>query len=320
MGMETVSSTSGSLATIRLGARGSLLSRLQSGMVAEALRARFPGLTVETVIVTTSGDTIQDRPLHEFGGKGLFTKELEQALLRREVDFAVHSFKDVPVTMPLVDVSDLVIVASPRREDPRDVLASFKGKTIAELPKGAKVGTGSLRRQAQVLAARPDLDVVGIRGNVDTRVKKLKSGEYDAVVLALAGVKRAGLFDAACMTAIETDVMLPAAGQGALALQCRRADAGVIKLLSALDDAGTTLCVKVERAVVQRLNGDCHSPIAAYATLEGSDVELRVAVARRDGKPPVIRAEASAGMCEAEKAAAEVVAKLEKMGVRGMAR
>lgn len=307
-----------STSTLRLGARGSLLSRMQSGMVAETLRAKFPGLKVELVIISTSGDVIQDRPLHEFGGKGLFTKELEQALLRSEVDFAVHSFKDVPVTMPLVDVADLVLIASPPREDPRDVLASAKAKTVAELPKGAKVGTGSLRRQAQLLAARPDLQIVPIRGNVDTRIRKLKSGEYDAVILAMAGLKRSGLFDGSFMAAIEPDVLLPAAGQGALALQCRRSDAGVIKLLSSLDDPATSLCVKAERAIVQRLNGDCHSPIAAYATLEGSTLHLRAAVAHRDGRPPMLKAEASAGMCESEKAVNDVVAQLEKAGVREM--
>ena len=301
-------------ATIRLGARGSLLSRMQSGMVAETLRQKYPGMKVELVLITTSGDKIQDRPLHEFGGKGLFTKELEQALLRSEVDFAVHSFKDVPVTMPLVATEDLVIAATPRREDPRDMLASRLGKTIAALPAGARVGTGSLRRQAQVLAARPDLVVVPIRGNVDTRIRKLTSGEYDAVILACAGCKRAGLVDESYMTPLATDVLLPAAGQGALALQCRRSDTGLIRLLSGLDDPTTAMCVKAERAVVQRLNGDCHSPIAAYATVEGSTLHLRAAVARRDGQPPVIRSESEAGICDADRAVAAVVAALEAQG------
>lgn len=184
------------------------------------------GLRVEMVMVATSGDRIADRPLHEFGGKGLFTKELEQALLRGEVDMAVHSFKDVPVTMPLVDVSELVIAAVPAREDVRDVLVSEKVRRLEDLPAGARVGTGSLRRQAQVLALRPDVEVVGIRGNVDTRIRRLKGGEYEAVILAYAGVKRAGLFEAGLMTPMAVEAMVPAAGQGALALQCRRGTSG----------------------------------------------------------------------------------------------
>jgi len=275
--------------TLRLGARGSLLSRLQSGMVARELEARHPGLNVELVIISTSGDQIQDRPLHEFGGKELFTKELEQALLRGDVDFAVHSFKDVPVTMPLVDVSQLVIAAVPPREDPRDVLASMKGRSLAELPPGARVGTGSLRRQAQVLALRPDLVVMPIRGNVDTRIRKLKSGDYDAVILAYAGLKRAGLFDESFMTPIPVKAMLPAAGQGALALQCRRDKEEVRQLLYALHDSTSNLEVYLEREIVRQLNGDCHSPIAALARVRSfDDITLDVAVAARDGKPPVV--------------------------------
>lgn len=224
---------------LRLGARGSLLSREQSKMVARQLEAAHPGLRVELVIISTSGDRIQDRPLHEFGGKGLFTKELELALLRGEIDFAVHSYKDVPVTMPLVDTAQLMIAAVPAREDPRDVLASPRAKSLADLPTGAKVGTSSLRRQAQVLATRPDLTVQPIRGNVDTRLRKLASGEYDAAILAYAGVKRAGLFDAATMTILTCSEMVPAAGQGALALQCRAGDDRVRSLLAAIDDAHT---------------------------------------------------------------------------------
>ena len=203
---------------VRLGARGSLLSRLQSGMVARMVEG-LGGVKVEMVTVTTTGDRIWDRPLHEFGGKGLFTKELEQALLRGEIDFAVHSFKDVPVTMPLVDTAELVIAATPLREDPRDVLATATGMKLMELKGGARVGSGSLRRQAQVLALRPDVKVLPIRGNVDTRLKKLKAGEYDGVILAMAGMKRSGLLNPSTMVAM--DELLPAAGQGALALECR---------------------------------------------------------------------------------------------------
>jgi len=304
--------------SLRLGARGSLLSRLQSGMVARELEARHPGLKVELVIVSTSGDQIQDRPLHEFGGKGLFTKELEQALLRRDVDFAVHSFKDVPVTMPLVDIAELVICSVPVREDPRDVLASAQGKSLLELPKGARVGTGSLRRQAQVLALRPDLVVMPIRGNVDTRIRKLKAGEYDAVILAYAGLKRSGLFDATLMAPIPTDQLLPSAGQGALALQCRQDRGEVMQTLQALNDPATGQAVQLEREIVRHLNGDCHSPIAAYATFGDTHVELRAAVAARDGRPPVVRAEARVPVGAAQDAVKQVLESLRKQGAAEM--
>jgi len=300
--------------TLRLGARGSLLSRLQSGMVARALEAAHPDVRVELVIISTSGDQIQDRPLHEFGGKGLFTKELELALLRGEIDFAVHSFKDVPVTMPLVDTTELVIAAVPVREDPRDVLACMGGRSLAELPAGARVGTGSLRRQAQVLALRPDVEVLPIRGNVDTRVKKLKSGEYDAVILAMAGMKRSGLFNPAVMAGIDTDQVLPAAGQGALALQCRRDAAAVRNVLGALHDPATAQAVAMEREIVQLLHGDCHSPIGALAEIEGDIVRLRAVVARRDGRPPVIRAEVTREIRLADSAAEGVVEALTQRG------
>jgi hydroxymethylbilane synthase len=299
--------------TIRLGARGSLLSRTQAGMVARQLEAAVAGLRVEMVIVATSGDRIQDKPLHEFGGKGLFTKELEQALLRGEVDFAVHSFKDVPVTMPLVDVSELVIAAVPAREDVRDVLVSAKARRLEDLPAGAKVGTGSLRRRAQVLALRPDVQVEAIRGNVDTRIRKLRTGEYDAVILALAGVKRAGLLDEAVMTPIPVETMLPAAGQGALALQCRREDERVRGILGTLNGAAVFAAVALEREVVKLLEGDCHSPIAAYCEW-GAEVRLRVAVAGDGGVPPVWRSEVRVGVTEAGAAARRAVEGLRTQG------
>jgi hydroxymethylbilane synthase len=259
-------------------------------MIARELEATHPNLKVELVIITTSGDQIQDRPLHEFGGKGLFTKELELALLRHEVDFAVHSFKDVPVTMPLVDIADLIIASVPEREDPRDVLASPSAKSLADLPRAARVGTSSLRRQAQILALRPDLTLLPIRGNIDTRLRKLQSGQYDAIILALAGTRRAGLFDPALMTPIPEDQLLPAAGQGALALQCRRDNPGVQQILTSLNHPPTAQAADLERQIVRLLNGDCHSPIAALATFSSTTLTLRAAVAARDGHPPVIKA------------------------------
>jgi hydroxymethylbilane synthase len=304
--------------SLRLGTRGSLLARTQSQLVANALEEQHPGLRVELVILRTSGDQIKDRPLHEFGGKGLFTKELEQALLENAIDLAVHSYKDVPVTMPLVDQAGLVVAAVPAREDPRDVLAAAKATAWEDLPKGARVGTGSLRRRCQMLAARPDLKIEGVRGNIDTRLKKLADGEFDAIVLALAGLRRTTLFDEAAMTIVGPDVLLPAPGQGALALQCRKDDAATIELLGAINDPTTAQCVDAERYLVRALEGDCHSPIAALATLTGSTIQLRAAVGARDGKPPVIRAAASAAATDPTSAVDEVMRQLTRDGVEGL--
>lgn len=302
--------------TIRMGARGSMLSRMQSQWVADRLESLHAGLKVEVCIFKTSGDQIADRPLHEFGGKGLFTKELELALLDGQIDFAVHSFKDVPVTMPLVEQGDLITPAVPKREDPRDALISLvEARRIADLPRGAKVGTGSLRRQAQVLALRPDLLVANIRGNVDTRLRKLHEGEFEAVILAMAGLRRSGLFDKSLMCPVEIDEILPAAGQGALSLQCRRADRRTSELLMALNDEPTAVCVRLERQIVQRLNGDCHSPIAALATIEGDQVLLRAAVGGRDGRPPVIRAAARTPVNQGDTAVSQVTQSLIEQGV-----
>lgn len=283
---------------LKLGTRGSLLARTQSQLVAGELEKLHAGLEVELVIIRTSGDIIQDRPLHEMGGKGLFTKELELALLSGEVDFAVHSFKDVPVTMPLVEQSGLVIAATPEREDPRDVLATRavaeKPPALSKLPEGSVVGTGSLRRRCQVLAKRPDLRVEPIRGNIDTRLRRLDEGKYDAVILAMAGLRRTGLFDAARMHVLDPgSEMLPAPGQGALALQCRKDDVATQDLLKAMHDVHAAACVTAERELVNRLGGDCHSPIAALAMVEDQTMRLRAAVGARDGGVPVVYADES---------------------------
>jgi hydroxymethylbilane synthase len=324
-------------ANLRLGARGSLLSRMQSQWVADALEKAHPGLRVELILIKTTGDRITDRPLHDAGGKGLFTKEIEQALLAGEVDLAVHSYKDVPVTMPLVEQADLVIAAVPPREDPRDVLAVAVAAAIAggpgpessptpaptlrDLPPGGRVGTGSLRRRAQVLALRPDLAVLPIRGNVDTRLKKMRGGEYDAVILAAAGLRRSALFDAAEMTPIDAADMLPAAGQGALALQCRRDDARTRQLLAALHSPPDATCVDLERAVVAALEGDCHSPIAALATLDGAGtLTLTAAVAARGGEPPLLRARQSGPLAQAPALLRQVVDALKAQGAMSLLR
>jgi hydroxymethylbilane synthase len=277
--------------SLSLGTRGSMLAKAQSSLVARELEQLHPGLKVELIIVSTSGDVIADRPLQEFGGKGLFTKELEQALLDGKVDFAVHSFKDVPVTMPLVEQSNLVIAAVPKREDARDLLVCHKVSTVRQLPAGSRVGTGSLRRRCQILAGRPDLTVEPIRGNIDTRVRKLQSGDYDAVILATAGTLRAGIFDPNYMHPIDLAELIPAAGQGALALQCRKDDHKTQQFLSAMNDPVTQACVTAERELVRLLNGDCHSPIAALARPRTEDsLTLRAAVGARGGEPPIVGA------------------------------
>lgn len=300
--------------TLRLGTRGSLLARTQSLLVADALERAHPGLKVELRIVKTSGDRITDRPLHEVGGKGLFTKELELALLAGEIDFAVHSLKDMPVTMPLVDATELVTAAVPVREDPRDVLASRKGRRLLDLPAGARVGTGSLRRRCQILAVRPGLQVEPIRGNIDTRLKRLHEGQYDAVVLALAGLKRTTLFEDSFMAVLDCEELLPAPGQGALALQCRRDAAVTRSLLEALDDATTAACVSAEREVVRALQGDCRSPIAALATIKAGQITLRSVVGGRGGELPVVRASGVADRNDPQRVVAEVVQSLVQQG------
>lgn len=293
-----------------------MLARMQSQIIADLLEKKHEGLKVELVICKTTGDQIQDKPLHEVGGKGLFTKELEEALLANTIDFAVHSFKDVPVTMPLVDQAGLIIAAVPTREDVRDVLVSKQARTIVDLPNGAKVGTGSLRRRCQILALRDDFQVEMIRGNIDTRVRKLREGQFDAIILAMAGMKRSGLFDSTDMSCIMVDEMLPAAAQGALAIQCRKDDTTTRDALIVLNDPVAHRCVSLEREVVQALNGDCHSPIAVLATVEDKSIRLRAAVGARGGALPVIRAEASADFADPKPALEAVMNSLEQQNVR----
>jgi hydroxymethylbilane synthase len=294
---------------IRLGTRGSLLARSQSALVAAEIRRRRPDLQIQSIVVKTTGDKITDRPLYEAGGKGLFVKELEQALLAGEIDFAVHSCKDIPVTMPLVDSSDLIIAAIPERADPRDVLISPHA-TIDELPHNSVIGAGSLRRRCQLLARRADLRIQSIRGNIDTRVKKLRAGDFAATILAYAGLIRAGLFDPMLMHPLSLEEMLPAPGQGALALQCRKDDANTRQVLAELDDPASRVAVDAERAVVAALNCDCHSPIAVHARIENQTLHLRAALGRRDGDPPVRSASADFPLANSAEAVYAVVRQL----------
>jgi hydroxymethylbilane synthase len=236
---------------------------------------------IEIVVIKTTGDRVQDRTLSEIGGKGLFTKEIEEALLDRRIDAAVHSMKDVPTWLP----DGLVIAAILPREDSRDVLLAAEATSLAALPKGSVIGTASLRRQAQVLLARPDLRVVPLRGNVETRLRKLHQGEVDATLLALAGLRRLGLADevAAQATILSAAEMLPAAAQGAIGLEIRADDERARDIIAALDHAPSATCVAAERACLDVLDGSCRTPIGAAAEITGDQICLRALVAMPDG-------------------------------------
>jgi hydroxymethylbilane synthase len=242
---------------VRLGTRGSALALAQARLVARLLEGVEPGLTVELVEITTSGD--RGSPV---GDKSRFVKEIEEALLAGEIDIAVHSAKDVPGVLP----DGLGIVGVPEREDARDALCGVA--SLDDLPAGASVGTSSLRRRAQLLAERPDLEVTDLRGNVDTRLRKLAEGSHDAVVLAMAGLKRLGRADAG--VPLPPDLLTPAPGQGCLALEARRDDDRAAELAGRVTDAHALTCLTAERAVVETLEATCHTPVAAYATLDGS--------------------------------------------------
>ena len=245
---------------LTIGTRGSALARWQSAWVQTQLQTTWPELHCELRLFQTSGDKILDRPLPEIGGKGLFTEELESALRSGEIDIAVHSLKDLPID----NASGLIIGAIGEREDPRDALISRQYHTLHQLPRGARVGTSSLRRAAQLLAARPDLEILSLRGNVDTRLRKAMQGEYDVIVLAAAGVLRLG-FASHIAEYLSFEVMLPAPGQGAVAVQCRADDQRTIDLLRPIDHVPTRLAVSAERAFLQGLGGGCSAPVAAHA-------------------------------------------------------
>ena len=263
---------------LRLGTRKSALALWQAEYVRAALCARHPGLTVELVKITTEGDRILDRPLAMVGGKGLFIKELEQALFDRRIDLAVHSMKDLTVTLP----DGLHIAAVCEREDPRDAFVSNRYAALAALPAGARVGTSSLRRQCQLRALYPTLDVVTLRGNVNTRLAKLDTGEFDAILLAVAGLKRLG-FGERIREALPITVSLPAVGQGAVCIECRVDDPETNRLLAPLDHAATRTCVAAERALNAALEGGCQVPIAGYAERTGGALHLRALVGAPDG-------------------------------------
>ncbi|HVO84741.1 MAG TPA: hydroxymethylbilane synthase [Syntrophobacteria bacterium] len=269
---------------VRIGTRGSALALWQAEWVRSQLRAAHPGLTVDLVTIKTQGDKILDVPLAKVGGKGLFVKEIEEALLEGRVDVAVHSMKDMPADL----LAGLHVAAVPLREDPRDVLVMGEGSGFADLPRGARVGTSSLRRAAQLLHLRADLKIETLRGNLDTRLRKLEAQGFHAVVLAAAGIKRMGLSHLITQY-LEPELMLPAVGQGALGIETRTEDAPTNELVAGLAHQPTMVAVRAERAFLRRLQGGCQVPIGGYATLEGERLVLTGMVADLQGRRVIRR-------------------------------
>lgn len=281
--------------TITIATRKSPLAMWQAEYVRDRLLAAHPELTVELEGMTTQGDKILDSPLAKIGGKGLFVKELEVSMLNGKTDIAVHSMKDVPVEFP--DGLHLAVICE--REDPRDAFVSNDYKSLEDLPQGARVGTSSMRRQSQIRAIRPDLQILDLRGNVNTRLRKLDDGEYDAIILAAAGLIRLG-FNERITQFIDTTLSLPAIGQGAVGIECRSDDIRVNSLLAALNDDETYTRVMAERAMNNRLEGGCQVPIAGHAELRDGQLVLRGLVGQPDGSE-IIRGEISGPANEAEK-------------------
>ncbi len=265
------------MAHLRIGSRGSQLALWQANYIADLLRDQ--GHIVDIDVIKTTGDKITDVALAKVGTKGMFTKEIEEAMLDRRVDLAVHSLKDLPTEL----APEFVIAAVPEREDPRDAFVSARYSRIEELPAMARVGTSSLRRQAQLHAVRGDLQIIPLRGNVDTRLRKLRSGEFDAIILASAGVSRLGLIDSVRMR-LDPEQMCPAAGQGALGIEARSVDSATISALKCLDHAPTRAAVECERAALNALGGGCQVPIGAYARHENGKLFLKAVVASPDGE------------------------------------
>lgn len=272
---------------IKIGTRASLLALTQSTHIKEQIEKQYPDTTVELVKIVTQGDKIVDVPLAKVGGKGLFVKEIEEAMLRKEIDLAVHSMKDVPAELP----EELHIGVVTKREDPRDAFLSKKYKSVDDLPQGAKVGTSSLRRKSQLADLRPDLVIEDLRGNLDTRLRKLEEGMYDAIILATAGLNRLKWSDN-ITSYFSQEQMLPAVAQGAVGIEMRKSDTELLEGLTFLADEQTSIAVHGERAFLHRLEGGCQVPIACYGTIAGDTLNLTGLVASIDGKQ-VIRKETS---------------------------
>lgn len=269
------------LRTLIIGSRASKLALAQANLIKDLLKKKYPVLDIEIKTIKTTGDKILDLPLDKIGDQGLFTKEIEEALLAGDIDIAVHSMKDLPVEI----TAGLKIAAVTQREDPPDTLVSPDRYDIKSLPKRSKVGTSSLRRRAQLLHLRPDLEVMDLRGNLDTRIRKLNDGLYDAIVLAYAGVKRLGL--KLSMSVIPLGEFLPQAGQGALGIQTRQGRTDIEEIVKILDDAPAHLCIDAERQVLSGLGGTCHAPIGVYARIDGEKIIINAGVFSLDGKVAV---------------------------------
>lgn len=293
---------------LKIATRRSPLALWQANYIKDRLTQFYPNLQVELVPMVTKGDVILDTPLAKIGGKGLFVKELENALLTGEADIAVHSMKDVPMTFP----AGLGLSVICKREDPRDAFVSNTYRTLAELPAGAVVGTSSLRRQCQLKALRPDLKIQSLRGNVGTRLSKLDNGDYDAIILAAAGLIRLEMADRIA-SFIDTETSLPAAGQGAVGIECRLDDVEVQQLLAPLADPETTACVLAERAMNHHLQGGCQVPIGGYAVVRGDQLYLKALVGKVDGSQ-IIRAEAQSAVQNSHQLGVQVAERLLQQG------
>jgi hydroxymethylbilane synthase len=293
---------------VRIATRKSRLAVWQAQTVARQLQDLHPQLKIELIGMTTQGDRVLDSPLARIGGKGLFVKELEEGLRTGRADLAVHSMKDVPMTFP----PQLHLPVMLRREDPRDALVSNRFESLAALPRDARVGTSSLRRQCQLKARLPEACVRELRGNVNTRLDKLDAGDFDAIILAAAGLRRLGLKDR-IREYISVESSLPAIGQGAIGIECRRDDARVNELIAALDDRETHTRVRAERAISARLNGGCQVPIAGFAQLTGDELFLRGLIGYPDGRK-IIRGQARGSAWDAQRLGREVAEQLLAQG------
>ncbi len=297
------------LKNLIIGSRASKLALAQVNLIKDLLREKYPVLGIEIKTIKTTGDKILDVSLDKIGDQGLFTKEIEEALLAGKIDVAVHSLKDLPVEI----TAGLKIAAVTQREDPRDILVSQKGYNLKSLPQKSKIGTSSLRRRAQLLHLRPDLFIMDLRGNLDTRVRKLNDGLYEAIVVAYAGVKRLGL--KLSMSVIPLEEVLPQAAQGALGIQIRQGRADIEEIVKILDDTPAHLCIDAERAVLSGLGGGCHAPIGVYAQIEDDTIIINAGVFSLDGKV-VVKDKISGNKKDARSLGLTLANKLLKSGAK----
>jgi len=295
---------------IRIGTRKSKLALWQANHIASLLKQHFPDIQIEIIKITTKGDKILDVPLAKVGGKGLFVKEIEEAMLRNEIDIAVHSLKDVPTYFP----EGLGIVAVPEREDPRDAFLSLKYSSIEEMGKGAVLGTSSLRRKAQILTKRDDLDIKDLRGNVDTRIRKMEEGQFEGIILAYAGLKRLGL-DGKVKQVFDTDYMIPAVAQGLLGIEARLDDQKTMEIVSVLNHKESWIRAEAERAFLKRLEGGCQVPLAGYSEINKNTITITGFVSDLEGRR-VFKDKISGSINSPEQLGVELAEKLLDMGAR----